>query len=144
MTKNWCFWTVVLEKTLERLLDCKEIKSANCKGNQSWIFIGRTDALAQTPILWPPNDKNWLIGKDPDAEKDWRQERKEMKEDEMVEWHYRLNWREFQQALEVCDRQGSLASCHPWCHSQRVRHDWLNWTEHFPKENLRKIFWWIK
>ena len=79
--KNWCFWTVVLEKTLEGPLDCKEIKPVNPQGNQSWKFIGRTDAEAETPILWPPDAKNWLIGKDPDSGKDWRQEEKEMTED---------------------------------------------------------------
>ena len=84
--KNWCFWTMVLEKTLERPLDCKEIQPVHPKGNQSWIFIGRTDAEAETPIFWPPDRKNWLTGKDPDAGKDWRREEKGMTEDEMVEW----------------------------------------------------------
>ena len=93
--KNWCFWTVVLEKTLESPLDCKEIKPVNPKGSQSWILIGRTDAEAQTPILWPPDVKNWLIGKDPDAGKDWRQEEKGMTEDEMFGWHHTLNGHEF-------------------------------------------------
>ena len=92
--KNWCFWTVVLEKTLESPLDWKKIKPVNSK-NQSWIFIGRTDAEAETPILWPP-DENWLIGKDPDAGKDWRWEEKGMTEDEMVGWHYRLDGNEFE------------------------------------------------
>ena len=94
--KNWCFWTVVLEKTLESPLGCKKIKPVNPKGNQSWIFIGRTDAEAETPILWPSDVKNWLIGKDPDAGKDWRQEEKEMIEDEMVGWHHGLNGHEFE------------------------------------------------
>ena len=93
--KNWCFWTVVLEKTLECTLDCKEIQPVNPKGNQSWIFIGRTDAEAETPILWPLDVKNWLIGKDPDAGKDRRQEDKGTKEDEMVGWHHRLDGHEF-------------------------------------------------
>ena len=93
--KNWCFWTVVLEKTLESPLDCKEIKPVHLKGNQYWIFTGRTDAETETPILWPPNVKNWLIGKDPDAEKNWRQE-KGMTEDEMVGWHHRLYRHEFE------------------------------------------------
>ena len=92
--KNWCFWTVVLEKTLERPLDCREIKPVNPKRNQSWIFIGRTDAEAETPILWPPDVKNWLIRKDPDAGKDWRQEEKGSTEDEMVGWHHQLNGHE--------------------------------------------------
>ena len=89
--KNWCFWSVVLEKTLASPLDCKEFKSVHPKGNWSWIFIGRTDAEAETPILWPPDAKNWLIGNDPDAGKDWRQEEKGTSEDEMVGWHDRLN-----------------------------------------------------
>ena len=96
--KNWCFWTVMLEKTLESPLDCKEIKPVHPKGNQSWIFIGRTDAEAETPIFWPPNVKNWPIGKDPDVGKDWRQEEKGTTEDEMVGWHHRLNGNEFEQA----------------------------------------------
>ena len=94
--KNWCFWTVVLEKTLESLLDYKEIQSVNLKGNQSWVFIGRTDAEAETLILWPPDAKNWLTGKDPDAGKDWRWEEKGMTEDEMVGWYHRLNGHEFE------------------------------------------------
>ena len=92
--KNWCFWTVVLEKTLESPLDCKEIQPVHPRGNQSWIFIGRTDAEAKTPILWPPDVKNWLIGKDPDAGKDWRQEEKGITEDEMVGWHHWLSGHE--------------------------------------------------
>ena len=94
--KNWSFWTVVLEKTLESPLDCKEIHSVNPKGNQSWIFIGRTDAEAETSVLWPPAVKNWLIWKDPDAGKEWRWEEKGMTEDEMVGWHHRLNGHEFE------------------------------------------------
>ena len=130
MPKNWCFWTMVLEKTLESPLDCKEIKPVNPKGNWSWIFIGRIDAKAETPILWPPDVKNWLIGKDPDAGKDWRQEEKGMTEDEMVGWQHRLN------------RQWVWASSGSWwwtgrhdmlqsMGSQRVGHDWateLNWV----------------
>ena len=94
--KNWCFWTVVLEKTLESALDCKEIQPVHPKGNQSWIFIGRTDAEAETPILWPPDVKSWVIGKVPDAGKVWRQEEKGMTEDEMVGWHHGLNGHEFE------------------------------------------------
>ena len=94
--KNWCFWTVVLEKTLESPLDCKEIKPVHPKGNQSWIFIGRTNAKAETPILWPPAVKNWLIWKDSDAGKDWRQEEKGSTEDETVGWHHRLDGHEFE------------------------------------------------
>ena len=101
--KNWCSWTVVLEKTLESPLDCKEIQPVHPRGDQSWIFIGRTDAETETPILWPPDAKNWLVGKDPDAGKDWRQEEKGTAEDEMVGWHHWLNGHEFEQALGVGD-----------------------------------------
>ena len=126
--KNWCFWTVGLEKTLESPLDCKEIKPVHTKGNQSWIFIGGTDAEAETLICKPPDAKNWLIGKGPDAGEDWRQEEKGMIEDEMVGWHHRLDGHEFEQAPGLGDGQGSLACCSPW--GCRVRHDWaneLNW-----------------
>ena len=95
-SKNWCFWTVVLEKTLESPLDCKEIQPVHPKGDQSWIFIGRTDAEAETPVLWPPDAKNWLIWKDPDAGKDWRQEEKGMTEGEMVGWHHWIKGHEFE------------------------------------------------
>ena len=107
--RDWCFWTVVL-KTLESPLDCKEIQPVHSKGDQSWVFIGRTDAEAETPILWPPDAKNWLIGKDPDAGKDWRWEEKGMTEDEMVGWHHRLNGHEFEQAPGVCEGQGRTES----------------------------------
>ena len=112
--KNRCFWTMVLEKTLESPLDWKEIKPDHAKGNQSWIFIERTDAEAETPILWPPlGEKNWLIWKDPDVGKDWRWE-KGTTEDEMVGWHHWLNGHEFEQAPGVCDGQGNLMCCGPW------------------------------
>ena len=94
--KNWCFWTVVLEKILESPLDCKEIQPVHPKGDQSWVFIGRTDVEAETPVLWPPDVKNWLIWKAPDAGKDWGQEEKGTTEDEMVAWHHRLSWHEFE------------------------------------------------
>ena len=94
--KNWCFWTVVLEKILESPLDFEEIQPFRHKGNQSWIFLGRTDAEAETPVIWPPDAKNWLIRKDPDAGKDWRQEEKGMTEDEMAGWHHWLNGHEFE------------------------------------------------
>ena len=103
MLKNWCFWTVVLEKTLESPLGCKEIQPVHSKGNQSWIFIGRTDAEAETPILWPPDVKNWFFGKDPVAGKDWRQEETRTTEDEMVGWHHQPDGHEFEQALVVGD-----------------------------------------
>ena len=114
--KNWCFCIVVLEETLESPLDCKVFQPANPKENQSWIFIGRTNAEAETPILWQSDGKNRLVGKDPDAGKDWRQEEKGMTEDEMVEWHHQFNGHEFEQALGVGDRQGSLACCSSWDH----------------------------
>ena len=127
--KNWCFCTVVLEKTLESPLDCKEIKSVNPKGTQSWIVIGRTDAEAEAPILWLPDAKNWLTGKDPDAGKDWRQEDKGMSEDEMVRWHHQLNWHEFVQAPGVGDGQGSLACCSPRGCKESGMTERPNWTE---------------
>ena len=112
--KNWCFWTVVLEKTLGSPLDCKEIQPVHPKGDQSWIFIGRTDAEAETPIFWPPDAKNWLTGKDPDSGKDWRWEEKGTTEDEIVGWHHQLDGHEFEQARGVGDGQGSLVSCSPY------------------------------
>ena len=125
--KNWCFWTVVLEKTLQSPLDCKEIQPVYPTGNQSWIFIGRTDAEA--PIIWLPDVKNWLIGKDPDARKDWRQ--KEKSEDKGWDggWHYRLSGHELEQALGVGGRQGSLACCSPWGQKESDRTERLNWTD---------------
>ena len=122
--KNRCFWTVVLEKTLESPLDCKEIQLVHPKGNQSWIFTGRTDA--ECLILWPPDANNWLIGKDPDAGKDWRQEEKGTTEDEMVEWHHRHDGHEFEQAPRVGDEQGSLACCSTWGHEELDMTEQLN------------------
>ena len=127
--KNWCFWTVVLEKTLESPLDWEEIQPVHPKGNQSWLFIRRTDAEAETPVLWPPDAKNWLIGKDTDAGKDWRPEKKGTTEDENVGWHHQLNGHEFEQAPEVGDGQGNLAFCSPWGHKESDTTKWLNWTE---------------
>ena len=121
--KNWCFLTVVLEKTLESPLNCREIKPVNPKGDQSWISIGRTDVEAEAPILWPPDAENWLIGKDPDAGKDWRQKEKGTTEDEMVGWHHWLDGHKFEQALGDGDGQESLA-CYSPRGSQRVRRDW--------------------
>ena len=132
--KNWYFWTVVLEKTLESPLDCKEIQPVHPKGNQSWIFIGRTDFEAKTPILWPPDSKNQLIGKDLDAGKDWRQEEKGMTEDEMVGWHQRHNGHEFEEAPEAGDGQGGLACCSPRGCKELDMTKQLNWTE---------LNWWI-
>ena len=112
--KNWCFWIVVLEKILASPLDSKEIKPVHPKGNQSWIFIGRTDAAAEAPILWPPDAKNWLIWKDPDAGKDWRQEEKGTTEDEMVGWHHQLDDYKFEITPQLGDGQRSLGCCSPW------------------------------
>ena len=120
---------MVLEKILESPLDQKEIKPVNPKGNQSWIFTGKTDTEAETPILWPPDVKNWLIGKDPDAEKDWRQEEKGMTEDEMVGWHHRLDGHEFEQAPGVGDGQESLACCRPWGRKESDTTEQLNWAD---------------
>ena len=131
--KNWCFRTVVLEKTLESSLEYKEIKPVYPKANQSWIFIGRTDSEVETPILWPPDVNNWLNGKDPDAGKDWRQEEKGTTEDEMVGRHHQLDGCEFEQAPGVGDGQGSLACCSPWCPKETQLSDWteliqwVNW-----------------
>ena len=127
--KKWCFWTMVLEKTVESSLDCKEIHPVYPKGNQSWIFIGKTDAKAETPILWPPDVKNWLIGKDPDAGKDWRQEEKGTTENEIVGWHYWLYGHEFEQAPGVGYGQGRLACCRPWGLKELDMTEWLKWTE---------------
>ena len=112
--KNWCFWIVVLEKTLEIHLVCKEVRPVNPKGNQPWIFIGRTDAKAEALVLWPPDSKSQLFGKDSDAGKDWGQEEKGTAEDEMVEWHHWLKGDEFEQTLGHSEGQGGLACCSPW------------------------------
>ena len=127
--KNWCFWIVVLEKTLESPLDCKEIQPVHPKGNQSWMLIGRMDAEVETPILWPPYVKNWLIWKNPDAGKGWRQEDKGTSEDEMVRWHHWLYGHEFEWALGVGDGWGSLACCSPWGCKELDTTEQLNLTE---------------
>ena len=125
--KNWCFWTVVLEKTLESPLDCKEIQPVHPKGDQSCICTGRTDAEA--PILWPPDSKNWLIGKDPNAGKDWRWEEKGTTKDEMVGWHHQLDGHEFEQAPGVGDGQGSLVCCSLWGHKESDTTEEVNWSK---------------
>ena len=112
--KNWCFWTMVLEKTHESPLNCKEIKPLNPKRNQPWIFTGQTDTEAEAPILWPPDAKSQLTGKAPDAGKDWRQEEKGTTEDEMAGWHHRLNRHAFEQTLGGGGAQSSLACCSSW------------------------------
>ena len=125
--KNWGFWTAVLQKTLECPLDCKEIKPVNPKRNQSWIFIGRNEADAEAPILWAPDAKNWLIGKDPDAGKDWRYE-KGMTEDEMVGWRHQLDGQGFGWTPGVGDGQGGLVCCSSWGHKESDTTEWLNST----------------
>ena len=127
--KNWCFWTVVLEKTLESPLDCKEIQPVHPTGNQPWIFTGRTDPETETLILWPPDAKNWLICKDPDSGKDWRWEEKGTTEDEMVGWHHQLNGHEFGSTPGVGDGQGGLVCSSPWDHKESDTTERLNWTE---------------
>ena len=127
--KNWCFWTVVLEKTLESPLDCKEIHPVHPKGDQSWVFIGRTDVEAETPILWAPDAKSWLTGKDSDAGRDWGQEEKGTIEDDMAGWHHWLDGRESEWTPGVGDRQGGLACCDSWGLKEPDRTEWLNWTE---------------
>ena len=129
LLKNWCFWTVVLEKTLESLLDCKQIQPVHSKGDQSWVFIRRTDAKAETPVLWPPPVKSWLIGKAPDAGKDWRQEEKGTTEDEMAGWHHRLEGHESEWTLGVGDGQGGLVCCNSWGLKESDTTERLNWTE---------------
>ena len=127
--KNWCFWTMVFEKTLENPLNCKEIQPVHFKGDQSWVFIGRTDAEAETPILWLPPAKSWLIGKDPDAGRDWGQEENGTIEDEMAGWHHRLDERESGWTPGVGDGQGGLACCDSWGCKESDTTERLNWTE---------------
>ena len=129
--KNWLFWTVVLEKILESVLDCKEVQPVHPKGDQSWVFIGRTDVEVETPILWPPVAKSWLIWKNPDAGKGWGQEEKGTTEDEMVGWHHWLNGPGFGWTPGVGDGQGGLKCCGSWGHKELDTTERLNWTELF-------------
>ena len=147
--KNW-WWTVVLQNILESPFNSKEIKPVNAKGNQSWIFTGKNDAKAEIPIIWPPDVKNWLLRKDPDAGKAWRQEKKGMTEEEMLGWHHQLNGHEIEQSLGVCDGQGRLACCSPWGPKESDTIEWLNWTEnhhimlilcHRTKGKLKLYLW---
>ena len=124
-----CFWTVVLEKTLVSALDCKEIQPAHSKGHKSWVFFGRTDAKVETPILWPPQAKSWLIGKDRDAGRDWGQEEKGMTEDGMTGWHHRLNGHESGWTPGVSDGQGGLECCNSGGRKESDTTEWLNWTD---------------
>ena len=141
--KNWCFQIMVLEKILQSPLDCKEIQPVHSKGDQSWVFFGRNDAKAETPVLWPPHEKTWLFGKDRNAGKDWRQEEKQVTEDETVGWHHRVNGHEFEQAPGVGDGQGSLACCSPWGHKEL---NMTNWTTTNTLNILYfvSIFWQLK
>ena len=127
--KNWCFWTVVLEKTPESPLDCKEIQSVHSEGDQPWDFFGRNDAKAEAPVLWPPHAKSWLIGKDSDAGRDWGQEEKRMTEDEMAGWHHWLDGRESEWTPGVGDGQGGLACCDSWGRKESDMTERLKWTE---------------
>ena len=139
--KNWCFWTVVLEKTFEIPLDSKEIKPVNPKGNQPWILIGRTDAEVEAPILWPPDAKSLRFGKDPDAGKDWRQEEKRMTEDEMVGWHHWFNGHEFVQTLGDSEGRGNLVCCSPWGCKELDRTDRQNNNN---KNELHSTGWFLR
>ena len=145
--KNWCFWTVVLENTPESPLDCKETQPVHPKGNQSWVIMGKTDAEAETPILWPPDAKNWLTGKDPNTGKDWRQKETRTTENEMVGWHHWLNGHEFEQAPGVGDWQGGLACCSHGV-AELDRTERLNWTDNlkdcelYNQQILGQLPWW--
>ena len=134
-SNNRCFWTVVLEKTLESPLDSKEIKPVNPEGNESWCW--RTDAEAETPTFWPPDAKNWLIRKDNDGGKDWRKEEKGMTEDEMAGWHHRFDGREFEWTPGVGDGLGGLACCNSWGRKESGTTERLNL-------NWRKLHWWSR
>ena len=128
--KNWWFWTVVLEKILESPLDCKEIQPVHLKGDQSWVFLGRNDAKAETPVLWPPHARSWLIGKDSDVGRDWGQEEKGTTEDEMAGWHHWLHGYESEWTPGVGYGQGGLVCCSSWGHKESDWIEWLSdWTE---------------
>ena len=137
--KNWCFWTVVLEKTLESPLDCKEIQPVHPKGDQSWVFIGKSDVETETPIIWPLNENSWLIGKDPNAGKDWRRKdwrwKNGMTEDEVVRWHHQLNGHEFEYTPGVGDGQGGMMCCSPWGCKELDTTEQLNWLTDMGKKN---------
>ena len=136
---NWCFQTVVLEKTLESPLDWKEIQPVHSKGDQSWVFFARNDAKAETPVLWPPDVKIWLIWKDPDTGKDWGQEEKGTREDEIIGWHHRLNGHGFGWTLGVGDGQGGLVCCGSWDRKESDTTEGLNWLIDW--ELVLKVVW---
>ena len=129
LPKNWCFWTVVLEKTLESPLDCKEIQPVHSEGDQPWDFFGRNYAKVETPVLWPLHAKSWLLGKDPDAGRDWGREEKGMTEDERAGWHHWLDGRESQWTPGVCDGQGGLACRNSWGRKELDMTEWLIWSD---------------
>ena len=137
--KNWCIWTVVLEKTLESSLDCKEIQPVHSEGDQPWDFFGRNDAKAETPVLWPPHAMSWLIGKDSDAGRDWGQEEKGMTGDEIAGWHHWLDGRESEWTPGVGDGQGGLVCCGPCGRKESDMTEGLNWTE--LKLSSHQIYW---
>ena len=141
--KNWCFWTVLLEKTLESPLDCKDVQPVQPKGDQSWVFTGRIDAKAETPILWPPHAKNWLIEKDSDAGRDWVKEEKGTTENEMVGCHHRLNGREFEWTPGVGDGQGGLVCRSSWGRKELDKTELLNWTELMGLNVMSLVFWMV-
>ena len=134
--KNWYFWTAVLEKTLASPLDCKDIQPVHSKGDQPWVFFGRTDAKAEIPILWPPHAKSWLIGKDSDAGRDWGQEKKGTTEDEMAGWHHWLDGHEFGWTPGIGDGQRGLACCNSWGHKESDTTEWLKWTDNSSKNQI--------
>ena len=143
--KNWCFWTVMLEKTLESPLVCKEIQPVHSEGDQAWEFCGRNDAKAETPVLWPPQVKSWFIGKDSDARRDWGQEEKGTTEDEMARWHHWLDGRESEWTPGVGDGQGGLACCNSWGRKGSDTTEWLIWSDLlwalvFPMLNFHVVF----
>ena len=136
--KNWCFGTVVLEKTFASPLACKESQPVHSKGDQSWVFIGRTDAEGETPILWPPHAKSWLTGKNSEAGRVWGQEEKGMTEDEMARWHHRLDGHEFVWPPGVGDGQGGLTCCNSWGRKESDTTEWLKWTETIHSQNSQQ------
>ena len=142
--KNWCFWTVVLEKTLESPLNCKKIQPVHSIGDLPWVFSGRTDAKAEIPILWPPDAKSWLIGKASDAGRDWGQEEKGMTEDEMAGWHHWLDGRESGWTPGVGDGQGGLVCCSSWGCKELDMTERLNWTDVQAATSHIGLPWWLR